>query len=144
LSRLEHPEIPVAVLLNANTEDPSEVEQLRATVKRILARAAPEGWYVAVAVPRLDAWAITDPRIRKDFESWMEGKGNYFHRAVRMPDLTRETPFDPTELLRSTPDLRGLVDFLRRRTPAAAPEARRGASHLKAKKGGRAVNSGFS
>src|SRR5438132_5984776 len=58
LSLLEHPERPVAVLLNTRTEDPAEIDEVRSALRRILARASPSGWYVALAVPRLDAWAM--------------------------------------------------------------------------------------
>jgi hypothetical protein len=117
LSLLEHPERPVAVLLNAPAGEPRQVEQIRATVKRILARAAPEGWYVGVAIPRLDAWAMTDPRIKQDFESFLEGKASYTDRAVRIGNLTKNQPFNPSELYRKSDDFRGLVEFLQRYSP---------------------------
>jgi hypothetical protein len=118
LSLLEHPERHVAVLLNAPAGDWKEGERIRATVKRILARAAPEGWYVGVAIPRLVAWAMTDPRIKQDFESYLEGKANYIDRAVRIGELTKNQPFDPTELYRKSEYFRGLVEFLQRHSPA--------------------------
>src|SRR5436309_3258048 len=31
-------------------------------------------WHVALAVPRLDAWALTDPRIRQGLESALDGR----------------------------------------------------------------------
>jgi hypothetical protein len=122
-SLLEHPERPVALLLNAGTEEDRAIDELRGTVKRILARAAPEGWYVAIAVPRLDAWAVTDPRIKRDFDSLLDGKATYIDKAVRIGKLVREEPFDPTELLRRSPDFKGLVEFLQRHQGAqtAAP-----------------------
>jgi hypothetical protein len=121
LSLLEHPERPVAVLLTA--PDGEEADQTRATVKRILARAAPEGWYVGVAVPRLEAWATTDPRIKQDLESYRPGKANSSERAVRIAELTKHQPFDPSELYRKNPDFRGLVDFLQRHSPNPAQGA---------------------
>jgi len=119
LSLLEYPERPVAVLLNAPAGDRRESEQSRATVKRILARAAPEGWYVGVAIPRLDAWAMTDPRIKQDFESYLQGRANYLDRAVRIGELTKSQPFDPSELYRKSDDFKGLVEFLQRYSPCA-------------------------
>src|SRR5262245_49191363 len=61
-SLLDHPERPVVALLNADTESPRAVAEIRGAARRLLARANPDNWYVAIAVPRLDAWAMTDPR----------------------------------------------------------------------------------
>ena len=117
-SLLEHPDRPVAVLLTEPTGDAREREQNRASVKRLLARAAPEGWYVGVAVPRLDAWAMTDPRIKQDFESYFQGRANYLDRARRFAEITRNQSFDPTELSRQSADFRGLIAFLKQHSPA--------------------------
>src|SRR5579884_785003 len=112
LSLLEHPEQPVALLLNAGTEEPERIEELRATVKRILARAAPEGWFVALAIPRLNAWAVTDPRIRRAFEEEEATRSDYFNQAVRIGPLTTRQPFDATALRQANEDFRGLLRFL--------------------------------
>src|SRR5919198_1127059 len=58
---LRGPAQPVALILNTKTKDPREIEELRGTVERILAGCSLRGWYLALAVPRLDAWAATDP-----------------------------------------------------------------------------------
>jgi hypothetical protein len=116
-SLLEHPERPVAVLVNAEDGDGLEPNELRGTVKRLLARAAPDGWYVGVAIPRLDAWAMTDPRIKRDFESHFSDETSYADRAARFKQLTRSQPFDATELSRTNRDFRGLIDFIERHAP---------------------------
>jgi hypothetical protein len=116
-SLLDHPERPVAVLLDAPSESSREIAEERATIKRLLARAAPEGWYVAIAVPRLDAWAMTDPRIEQDFESYLDGKASYHDRALRIGELIKRHPFDPSELYRTNADFKGLVEFLQRHSP---------------------------
>lgn len=119
VSLLDHPERPVAVLLNAPTRNSRETTaEMRGAAKRLLARAALEGWYVAIAIPRLDAWAMTDPRIKQDFESYLEGKANYRDRAKRIGELTKNQPFDPSELYRKSDDFRSLVEFLQRHSPA--------------------------
>jgi hypothetical protein len=117
---LEVPERPIAVLLNAGTEDEREVEEIRGAAKWLLARCALEGWYVAVAIPRLDAWALSDPRIRREFDSLPNGKEIYLDRLARLVELMRRHPFDATELYRTNADFRGLVEFLQRHAPAAA------------------------
>jgi hypothetical protein len=119
-SLLEYPERPIAVLLDAPAGDGRESAELRATVKRLLARTAPEGWYVGLAIPRLDAWAMTDPRIKQDFELHAQGKADYFGRAARIGKLTKSQPFDPSVLYRQSEDFRGLIDFLQRYAPAVA------------------------
>jgi hypothetical protein len=121
-SLLQHPEQPVAVLFNPEPvgATPRQTDEFRACVKRILARAHYENWCVAVAYPRLDAWARTDPRIRKDFETYKDGKATYSELAERFVELTRVQPFDLTELLRTNADFRGLVEFLQRHAPTEA------------------------
>lgn len=119
-SLLDHPERPVAVLLKANTEDEVKVYELRASVRRLLAGVAPEGWVVALAVPRLEAWAMTDPRIAQGLQSYLEGKATAVQRAVRIGELTKKQPFDQTALYQQSADFRALVDFLRRHSATAA------------------------
>jgi hypothetical protein len=121
-SLLNHPERPVAVVLKPEHpgDTPRQVQEFRECAKRILARAHYENWYVAIADPRLDAWARTDPRIRKDLEAYKDGKATYTELAERFVELTRVQPFDPTELLRTNADFRGLVEFLQRHAPTEA------------------------
>jgi hypothetical protein len=114
-----HPEIPVAFLFNMKNEDPIQVQEWRRAAERQLSRSAPNNWLVVPVVPRLDAWALTDPRIKKDFETNGYPK-LYADRAARIVELTRKHPFDPTELLRTNDDFRKLVEFLRQHAPQPA------------------------
>jgi hypothetical protein len=116
-SLLHQPDRPVAVLLDAPSGDSREIAQERGAIKRLLARSAPEGWYVAIAIPRLDAWAMTDPRIKQDFESYQHGKASYQDRSLRIGELIKRHPFDPSELYRTNADFKGLVEFLQRHSP---------------------------
>ena len=68
-SLLENPERPVVLLFNMKTEDPIQTEEWRRAAERMLSRDAPNGWLVVPVTPRLDAWALTDPRIKKDFDT---------------------------------------------------------------------------
>jgi hypothetical protein len=116
---LRQPERPVALLLESRTEDPVEIGQLREPTQRILARASPDNWHVAVAVPRLSDWVLTDPAIRQDFESRHNGRPTYPDLAVRVAEITRKRPFDETALRQQSPDFRGLVEFLQKHQPSA-------------------------
>jgi hypothetical protein len=123
VSLLEHPEQPVAVLLNAGTEDPIAIKETRGAAMRILARAYPENWCVALAIPRLNAWALTDPRIREAFEADEATRKNYYAQAARIGALTKNRPFDDSVLRRDNADYRGLVEFLERHGAQAPSRA---------------------
>src|SRR5437763_796104 len=53
----------VAVLVNARTEDSESVDETRGAMLRLLAGCALEGWVAALAVPAMDVWVLTDPRL---------------------------------------------------------------------------------
>ena len=116
-----HPEQPVAVLLNLGKADPALLEQWRASTTRLLARNAPQGWCVAYAVPRLDAWAMSDPRIKETFEADEATRTSYWERSLHIGAIVKKKPFDATNLLRENEDFRGLVEFIERH--AAVPAA---------------------
>jgi hypothetical protein len=115
-SLLNHPEKPLAVLIETRTEKPREVEEIRGAGLRLLASCAWEGWFLALGVPRLEAWAVTDPRIKQDFESRFGPRTLTAEKAARFEELTGTIPFDPSELLRTCPDFQGLVAFIQRIT----------------------------
>jgi hypothetical protein len=117
-SLLTHPEKPVAVLVRSRTESSVEVSEMRGALRRLLGSVHFENWCVAIAVPGLDAWAMTDPRIKRELEALNDGKATYTERAARFAELTQSQPFDATELLRSNEDYRRLVEFIQRHTPA--------------------------
>ncbi len=119
VSLLDSPERPVVALLNAGTEDEREAAVTRLSAKRILARAYPENWCVAVVVPRLDAWARTDPRLRGELDTLLAAKAPYIERISRMGELVKDQPFDSSELYRRNADFGGLIEFLKKHAPAA-------------------------
>jgi hypothetical protein len=125
---LSHPDGPVVLLVNADTENQRELTEMRAAGKRLLAWASLEGWYLAIAVPRLDAWAMTDPRIRRDLETSLDARAIFSERAARIAELTKTQPFDPTQLYRTNADFRGLVEFLQKHAPATVGTSAKAAS----------------
>jgi hypothetical protein len=120
-SLLEHPERPVALVLNADTTDSRKASRDRGSVERILGSAYPLNWFVALVVPKVSAWALADPRIKSDFETGKSTRTNYYEQAVRIGELVKETPFDVDALRRVSPEFRGLEDFINRY--AGAPKA---------------------
>jgi hypothetical protein len=123
MSLLQHPERPVAVVVDTRTEDERQCASLRLTVKRILARAYPENWYVGVAIPNMVAWAMTDPRFKRELDS-LDSKTLYLDRAARVGELVKKLPFDASELYRTSTDFRGLLEFVQKHAPVAAAAAK--------------------
>src|SRR5262249_11209275 len=76
------PEPPVAARVNAWTDNLRKAEEERAAMRRLIYRWGGQHWYAAMAVPRLDAWPMTDPRIRQDLEAFQGGKAFYAERAA--------------------------------------------------------------
>src|SRR5262249_32795669 len=74
---LDHLERPVALVLNTHSTDWNQVENLRGTAQRLLSWAGTSNWHVALAIPRMDAWAKADPRIREAFEKDERLRDNY-------------------------------------------------------------------
>jgi hypothetical protein len=122
-SLLTQSDHPVIVLIESGTENPRQIEEWRGSGMRLLARCALEGWYFAMAVPRLDSWALTDPWIKQNVEASLNGQTAYSDRLALINKLLRTRPFDPTELLKTSPDYKGLMDFLQRLAPAAGTTA---------------------
>lgn len=121
-SLLQRPDEPVALVLNTHIVDPVEIEEeWRGPVLRLLSETATQDWHAAFAIPRLDAWAVADPRIKRAFgedESKL-GPRTYYDRAVRFADLTKREPFDRGALYRSNAEFRGLADFIQRQLASA-------------------------
>ncbi len=124
-SLIENPEQPVVLLLDSDTEN-EKPESTRGTVKRILARAHYENWYVGLAVPNMLAWAATDPRFGQEIAP-LDGQASYTRhyatQMARVSELLATQPFDASELARTVPDFRGLLEFLQKHAPAPAPLA---------------------
>jgi hypothetical protein len=116
------PERPVAVVVDTRTENERECAEMKLTIKRILASAYPENWYVGIAIPRMVAWAMTDPRFKQEIDA-MGSKALYGDKAMRVGELIKKLPFDATELQRTSADFRGLVEFVQKHSPVAPVKA---------------------
>jgi hypothetical protein len=127
VSLLQHPERPVAIVVDTRTEDELKSASIRLAGKRILARAYPENWYVGVAIPRMVAWAMTDPRYKRELDA-LDPKTLYGDRAAQVGELAKKLPFDATELYRTNPDFRGLLEFVQKHAPATAAVAKAASS----------------
>ena len=66
---LVHPDRHVAVVLETNCDDLDEIREFDRSNRHRLALtdASGESWHLALAIPRLDAWALTDDHIRREF-----------------------------------------------------------------------------
>jgi hypothetical protein len=112
---------PIALVLNADTDDPERIESEERTIGRILYRAAPNGWHVALAVPNVDAWVKADPRIRADFEANPATRDSRYNQAVRIEELVKEAPLDRDAIRRARPEFRALEEFIERSSPILQP-----------------------
>ena len=129
-SLLSHPDRPVAVLLETQSQDVQIIRDLDETAKNRLIRVSParERWHVALAIPRLDAWALTDDHIRQEYDkirqdpaSATDEKGreaiernNYLNLAARMSSFVQDRPFDLENLKRKSRQCRELCEFIER------------------------------
>lgn len=59
---------------------------------------------------------LTDPRLRQAFEASPQDMKIYNDRAFRVAELARTIPFDPSHLLRTNEEYRGLVEWIRSHT----------------------------
>ena len=108
-SILVAPERPIALVMNAGTDDPAEIADLR----RIIKGNIPWGtWVAAIAVPNVDAWALADLRIERIFSDAPYLALGRYKRAVAMKELTKTEPFDVDAIRRINDDFRRLDDFL--------------------------------
>ncbi len=134
LSLLEQPELPLALVFNTQTEDPIEIEEQRGTLQRILAACALQGWHVALAAPRINAWALADPWIKQQFEDRPEtdprrqDQGMYYNQAIRIGELVQRRPFDVEALKAVSPEFRSLNKFIDQHVSAAKKAVTAGAS----------------
>ncbi len=123
MSLLQHPERPVAVVLDTRTENERECAIIRSTTKRLLAASYPENWYAGIAIPNMVAWAMTDPRFKREIDA-LDSKAFYLDRAARVGELVKKQPFDASELLRTNADFRGLLEFVQKHAPVAKVAAK--------------------
>jgi hypothetical protein len=103
---------PVAVLVNARTEDPDKVAETCGAMLRLLSRVSLDGWVAALAVPAMDAWVLTDPRLKEALDAHPPIAPNYVARAHRLHELAQAQPFDPTHLRQQNEDFRRMEEFI--------------------------------
>jgi hypothetical protein len=122
-SLLDHPERPAVVVINADTEDPREVKALRGSAWRLLAQVTDgdENWHVAVAVPRVDAWVLADPRIAQAFQAEEATRTRRWAQAERIGELARQAPLDREAIGRAHPGFAALAAFIKRLAPVPEP-----------------------
>jgi hypothetical protein len=113
-SLLEHPDRPIALVLNAGDEDPMRREERRDTIHRILTNASTSGWHVALAVPDVEAWFMADPFVRATFDADEAARSSRHERAVRIGPLARRRSIDRESICREFPEFQALAEFLER------------------------------
>lgn len=136
---LVHPDRRVAIVLETNSRDPEAIREYdRAARRRLsLTDASGESWHLALAVPRLDAWALTDDHVRRQFaknrqrdpDSVKSKKsrdaiesGDYLDLAARIQSLVSSKPFDLENLKRKSRQCSELCEFIEHSfEPASLP-----------------------
>jgi hypothetical protein len=114
---LDEPQRPVVLLIGTRTDNERTIGTDRGAAQRLLATCSLTGWHVAMAIPRLDAWARTDPRIDRDLTAKFPGASLYVDRLARIAELLKTAPLDTTNLLKTNAEYRGLMAFLRQHSP---------------------------
>ena len=85
-------------------------------------------WHVALAIPRIDAWALTDDHIREEFDRIRQDprtaatdgsrekieRANYLNLAAQMKSFVQSRPFDLENLKRKSRQCRELCEFIDR------------------------------
>lgn len=110
---------PIALVLETNCDEPHKVSEYRQSTLRRLARSSRDDslWRVAFAVPRLDAWALTDPRVAAKFAELRDGvesprEDHYLELAAQIGAIVAEHPFDLDNLKARNSECRKLCEFL--------------------------------
>jgi hypothetical protein len=121
----DHPERLIAVAINADTNDPREVKAIRGSAWRLLAQLTDgdENWHVAVAVPRIDAWILADPRIAQAFQADEATRKSRYAQAEQIGELARQAPLDRAAIGRACPEFAALAEFIKRHAPVPEPTA---------------------
>jgi hypothetical protein len=127
---LMYPDRHVAVVLEANSGDSEVIREFdRSSRHRLsLTDASGESWHLALAIPRLDAWALTDGQILHEFNRIRQDpasakdertreaidRNNYLNLAARINEFTQARPFDLENLKRKSRQCRELCEFIER------------------------------
>lgn len=120
---LQHPERPVALVLNTGTDHSERIAAQRKVTRRVLSRITPDGWHLALAIPDVDAWVMADSRLRQAFESDETTRRSRYERAVRIGDLARDLPVDHEAIGRAHPEFAALAEFINRHATVPQPMA---------------------
>ncbi len=110
LSLLQHPERPVALVINASDRTQDDVEQnILGPIHRQLSDTASVDWIMVVAYPNIVAWAKSDPRVEEIYAA--ENLTNKHDQAVRFARWCKENVFDRTLLTSSDSQFEKLIEF---------------------------------
>jgi len=127
-SLLEHPNTPVALVLTTQTEDLRECRKILGLAEGMLASAYPHNWHVALAIPRLDAWAVQDPVVQAAFAANPRTQpgvpDSYQNRARLLQELVQRRPFDREALRQASTQFAALDAFIQEQLKAAAQPRR--------------------
>jgi hypothetical protein len=137
---LEYPDRYVAIVLETNSTDLDAIMEFDASTRRRLSLTEPSGarWHLALAIPRLDAWALVDDHIRDAVERsgiWQDPEtaslpkdrqnienSNYLNLAARIGSFVQEQAFDLEALKQKSRQCRELCEFIERSLmPATVP-----------------------
>jgi hypothetical protein len=135
---LRYPGRHVAIVLETNSDDRDEIMEFDRANRRRLSRTDPSGdfWYVALAIPRLDAWALIDEHVRQEFSKIRQDpaiatdpkerekieRANYLELAARIHSFVQGHPFDLETLKQKSRQCRELCEFIDKSLqPAAVP-----------------------
>jgi hypothetical protein len=137
---LRYPDRHIAIVLETKSIELDDIMEFDASTRRRLSRTNPSGdrWHLALAIPRLDAWALVDDHIREEVEQagiWQDPEtatlqkdrqqienANYLNLAERIGSFVQAHPFDLETLKHKSRQCRELCEFIERSLmPATVP-----------------------
>jgi hypothetical protein len=137
---LRYPDRYAAIVLETDSTDLDDIRELDASTRRRLSLTDPSGdrCHLALAIPRLDAWALLDDHIRDGIQQagiWQDPESaillkdrqtienaNYLSLAARIGSFVQSHPFDLEALMQKSRQCRELCEFIERSLmPATVP-----------------------
>jgi hypothetical protein len=126
---LRYPDAYVAVVLETCSQDPEKIREVyEDCCRRIRSNISyeEERWHVAVAVPDLKTWALTDDFVRQEYEKIHQDPAtastpedrekievtNYNTLGSKLLEWTVDHPFDLEGLKRQSRQVRELCTFI--------------------------------